>query len=64
MTPSSDIRSIIDKEYEEYLKKMNEINSNINNPTQPNTENNYNSLLDSYYYSSGFLNSNRPISSH
>lgn len=64
MTPSSDIRNKIDKEYEEYLKKMNEINSNINTPTQPNSENNYNSLLDSYYYSSGFLNSNRPISSN
>lgn len=64
MTPSSDIRSKIDKEYEEYLKKMNEINSNINTPTQPNSENNYNSLLDSYYYSGGFLNSNRPISSN
>lgn len=63
----NEIKSRIDKEYEEYKKNMEKLNRNNNNDLSlsSNTPNIYNdpsyvNLLNSYYYSNGFLNSNMP----
>ena len=67
----NEIKIRIDKEYEEYKKSMEKLNRNNNNDllltsTDSNIYNDpsYVNLLNSYYYSNGFLNSNMPITNN